>query len=476
MPTDTETGAAEPAPQNAEPAVDDAIAASKTERLPFPPRLRRVHVKTPRMLRKPLRAIDRTVIRTIERLAVTPERRRRTAIIGALAINAAMLAVLAVYGRVLIFVPNKPAESISVIYVDLPASPPAIDLRDPEIAPEPEPEPVVEPEITPEPEPAPVPEPTPKPEPPAPNPKPAPEPEREPEPVIDLTPEPAFARPSEIEEAPFIPDEAPPPPEPTLEELRPGDIVVEGEQAPAEDAPPLVTVEPETRQAEAESDAGDDDKKEQDEGAGEVAAGEAELTEQAPVAAATPTSAEEPATGDDMFDQEPVFGARQFTLPQVELPKGETSAVPGTSGVVAIYCPDEFKDKEKIAECAGRPEIRSGWRPGSSGEDFSKAAAVLKDRNKHGDFSNDATTFGPEIARQIEQRRKIEDLEDFRRNQDGIENAGIAPDLATGTRPNIGPDAINPSWTRRDDPLVDQKDVEKLRKELEEAEKKKSPQ
>lgn len=468
MPTDTETDAAEPAPQNAEPIMDEAIAASKSERLPFPPRDRRFYVKTPRMLRKPLRALKRTVARTIEYLAITPMRRRRTAIAGALAINAAMLIVLAIYGRVLIFVPNKPAESISVVYVDLPASPPVIDLRDPEIAPEPEPEPVVEPEITPEPEPAPVPEPTPQPEPPAPKPEP------EAEPVIDLTPEPAFARPSAIEEAPFIPDEAPPP-EPTLEEPLAGDIVVEGEQAPAEEAPPLVTVEPETRQAEAASDAGEDDKKEDDEGAGEVAAGEAELTEQAPVAAAAPAPAEKPVTGDDMFDQEPVFGARQFTLPQVELPKGETSAVPGTSGVVAIYCPDEFTDKEKIAECAGRPEIRSGWRPGSSGEDFSKAAAVLKDRNKHGDFSNDVVTFGPEIARQIEQRRKFEDLEDFRKKQ-GLDNAGVASDPAAGTRPQLIPEIAQPSWTRRDDPLVDQKDVERLRKELEQAEKNKTPQ
>jgi len=164
-----------------------------------------------------------------------------------------------------------------------------------------------------------------------------------------------------------------------------------------------------------------------------------------------------------------------MALPPVDLPKGETSAVPGTSGVVAIYCPEEFTDKEKIAECAGRPEIRSGWRPGSSGEDFSKAAAVLKDRRKHGDFSNDDVTFGPELARQAEERKRIDDLEDFRRKQ-GLDKAGVATDPAAGTRPDLVPPSPEPSWTRRDDPLVDKEDVEKLRKELEEAEKRKSPQ
>jgi len=174
--------------------------------------------------------------------------------------------------------------------------------------------------------------------------------------------------------------------------------------------------------------------------------------------------------GDDMFDEEPVFTGRRFALPPVDLPKGDASAAPGTSGVVAIYCPEEFTDKEKIAECAGRPEIRSGWRPGSSGEDFSKAAAILKERRKHGDFSDDAVTFGPEIARQIEQRRRVEDLEDFRKDQN-LGDVNIADDPAAGTRPQLIDPISQPSWTRRDDSLVDKKDVEKLRRDLEEAEK-----
>ncbi|MEK7266047.1 MAG: hypothetical protein AAB227_08110 [Pseudomonadota bacterium] len=466
MPTDTETDAIEPLPESPAASTETSVAAVSGERLPHPPRVRRF--RTPKVLRSAERSLLRWQTRLIERLAANPVRRRRSSIAGAVLLNMALISVLAVYGRVRIYVPNKPAESISVVFVDLPANPPVVDLRDPEIAPEPEPEPVKEPELMPEPEPAPKPEP----EPPV---QPEPEPKPEPEPALDLTPEPAFARPSEVENAPFIPDQAPAPAPPTLDEPLPGDIEVDGDQAPTETEQPLVSVEPEAKQKEAEEDSGDEDEKGDEVGAGEVAAGEKEDREQAPVAEIAPAPAVKPATGDDMFDEEPVFNGRRLALPSVNLPKGDTSAVPGTSGVVAIYCPEEFKDKEKIAECAGRPEIRSGWRPGSSGEDFSKAAAVLKDRKQHGDFSNDAVTFGPEIARQIEQRRRTEDLEDFRKKQD-LGNAGIASDPAAGTRPDLAPPIDDPSWTRRDDPLVNQKDVEKLRKELEEAEKKKSPQ
>ncbi|HNR76001.1 MAG TPA: hypothetical protein PKM48_02655, partial [Parvularculaceae bacterium] len=66
-------------------------------------------------MRKPLRKLDRTVTRTVERIAAKPDRRRRASILCALILNIAMLAVLAVYGRVRIFVPNKPADSISIV-------------------------------------------------------------------------------------------------------------------------------------------------------------------------------------------------------------------------------------------------------------------------------------------------------------------------------------------------------------------------
>lgn len=407
-----------------------------------------------------MREADRGFVRVVEQLAATRARRRRASIVGAVLINAAMLLVLAIYGRVQIFVPNKPADSISVVYVDLPASPPVIDLRDPEIAPEPEPEPIIEPELKPEPAPTPVPEP----EAPA---EPEPPPPPEPQPMIDLTPEPVFAPPADVEDAPMIPDETATPAEASVAEPLPGDIAVEGEQVPVEDAEPLVAVEPEARQSEADAgDEGDEKDEEAEAGAGEVAAGN-EAAAEAPAIPAPPS-------GDDLFDEEPVFGAGRLALPPVDLPKGETSAVPGTSGVVAIFCPEVFTDKEKIAECAGRPEIRSGWRPGASGEDFTKAAAALKDRRRHGDFSNDDVTFGPELARQAEERRRIEEL-GGKSGGDDVD-AGIGRDPAAGTRPDFVPPGDEPSWSRRDDSLVDQAEVEKLRKALEEAEKKKSPQ
>lgn len=470
MPSDTEP---EALPPNDSPAgeVRAAFAMRRTERLPYPPRIRRLYVRAPKRWRRSLRTADRRIAKTVERIAETPRRRNRASLAGAIILNLLMLTVLAVYGRVRIYVPNKPAESMSIVYVDLPANVPVVDLRDPEIAiepePEPEPEPIPEPELKPEPEPAPVP----KPEPPAAE-IPKPEPEPAPDEIVDLTPEPVFARPSEIEEAPFIPDEAPAPAEATLEEPLPGDIEVTGEQVPAEEAKPLVSVEPEARQAEAEEDAGDEDATDR-EGAGEDAAGEQDTREQAPVAEIETRPAEKPA-GDDMFDEEPVFSGSRFALPKVDLPKGDASVSPGQSGVVAIYCPEEFTDKEKAAECAGRPEIRSGWRPGSTGEDFSKAAAVLKNRNRHGDFSGDNVTFGPEIARQIEQRKRMEDLQDFRKGQD-LGNAGLAPEPAGAARPDLIPGVAEPSWTKRDDPLVDRKDVEKLKKELDEAAKRADP-
>lgn len=424
----------------------------------------------PRFLTRELGRADRDLMRLAARLAATPRRRQRASAIGALALNAAMLTLLAIYGRVHIFVPNKPANSISVVFVDLPPAP-VPDLRDPLVAPEPKPEPVPEPEILPEPEPTPAPEP----EPPA-KPDPLPEPRREPEPPpLDLSPEPEFTRPSEIENAPFIPDAAAASAAAPDTQERPGEIIVDGEQAPAEDAAPLVTVEPQARSARAEEDAGDEKDDDRDEGAGDRADGEQEEREQAPVAAARPLDQAKP-SGDDSFDEEPVFTGRRFGLPAVDLPKGDTPAKPGSSGVMAIFCPEEFKDKEKAAECAGRTEIRSGWRPGASGEDFSKAAAVLKQRRKEGDFSDDAVTFGPDIARRAAERARQEDIEDFRRGQaEGLNNAGIAEDPASGTRPPLTPAGAEPSWTRRDDPLVNKKDVDKLRKDLEDAERRNNP-
>lgn len=480
MPTDTLTDDETPGEHGSLTAPcalapDDVIdvAFEREDRLPFPPRTRGVLERAaPGWLLKEVARADRDLARLAAHLAETPARRRRTSLIGAVLLNAALLTLLAVYGRVHIFVPNKPADSISVVYVDLP--PAAVpDLRDPEVAPEPEPEPepVPEPEVLPEPEPEPIPEPEPEPQEPEPEPQDAPEPEP---PPLNLTPEPEFTRPSEIENAPLIPDEPAPAAAAPEQEERPGDIVVEGEQTPAEDADPLLSVEPEAREARAEEDAGDE-QEDDEEGAGERAAGELENREQAPVAE---TQAPDPAktAGDDSFDEEPVFSGRRFTLPQVDLPKGDTPVKPGSSGVMAIFCPEEFTDKDKAAECAGRTEIRSGWRPGASGEDFSKAAAILRQKREGGDFSGDDVRYGTDLARAANDRARQNDIEDFRRGQaEDLNNTGLASDPAAANRPDLTPPGAEPSWTRRDDPLVNEKDVEKLRKDLEEAERRNNP-
>ena len=460
------------APRALAPDEVAGVSFERGWRLPFPPRAAGVLERlSPVWLLRALARADRDLIRLAVRLAETPQRRRRASLLGAIVLNAVILTLLAVYGRVQIFVPNKPADSISVVFVDLP--PAAVpDLRAPDIAPEPEPEPepVEEPEVLPEPEPQPVPEP----EPPA-EPEPEPQDEAEPEPPpLDLTPEPAFTRPSEIENAPLIPDASAVASAPEQEE-RPGDIVVEGEQAPAEESPPLVSVEPEARNARAEQDAGDQNEEDEEEGAGERAAGEREAREQAPLAE---TRRPEPATGagDDSFDEEPVFEGRRFNLPAVDLPKGDTPVKPGSSGVMAIFCPEEFENEDKAAECAGRTEIRSGWRPGSSGEDFSKAAAILRQQRQEGDFSGDNVRYGTDLARAANERARRNDLEDFRRGQaEDLNNAGLASDPAAANRPNLTPPGAEPSWTRRDDPLVDREDVEKLRRELDEAARRSDP-
>ena len=387
--------------------------------------------------------------------------------------------MLAVFGRVQIFVPNLPASSINVTLVNVPVDPLVPELRDPEITPEPEPEPEVE--IVEEPELEPEPEPDPIPEPPEPEPEPLPEePAPEPEPVLDLTREEEFAPPSEIEEQSFIPDptilDAPEPLEPSVEEAAPGDILVEGEQTPEEEAEPLVTVEPQAPGDEGESNAPDE--AEADEEAGEL-----EVTGERPgdgtqvEELGDDATEEEAPANDDMFDEEPVFAGSRMMLPSVDLPEGEIASVPGSSGVVAIYCPEQFDNEDKQAECAGRTEIRSGWRPGSSGEDWTEAVRLLRQARREGrDGVDPALLFGPEIARRMEDELRAQDLEDFRRSADDINEPFQEDNLTRGLgRPSgIEPPPFEPSWTKRDDPEFDQKDLEKLREALDEAERNKS--
>ena len=174
-----------------------------------------------------------------------------------------------------------------------------------------------------------------------------------------------------------------------------------------------------------------------------------------------------PPQNDDAYDEAP-FPAPRLALPDVDLPEGDTPSAPGQSGIVAIFCPDEFEDKEKAAECAGRPEIRSGWRPGGSGEDFSRAVELLRQQRERGGYS--AGAYGSPEQRQAEDMRRQQDLADFRKSQDSLNALGAqSNDPAARSRPDIGPGAVEPSWTRRNDPLVDQKDVDRLKRELDEA-------
>ena len=431
------------------------------------------------------------------------ERRQRTAsIVLAIAINLIVLTLLSTFARVRIWIPNAPRDTIQVTLVEpLPFD---LPLRDPVIAPEPEPEEaepepepeiepetIEEPEPEPEPEPDPVPEPEQEPETPEPEPEivgePAPEPEPEPEPAppeepeLNLDLEPQLAPPAE-EPEPLIPDAAP---EAADDELAPAPE--EEPQAADETADePLVSVEEEEASPESGlEDIPGDDAAGEDEALDETE-GEEPLEEEPPLAEA-PAEAEAPAqeaAGDDMFDEEPSLSGRTFVLPRVALPSmnlpegspppGDAAIQPGDSGVVAIFCPEQFTDEEKQKECAGRPEIRSGWRPGASGEDWSRATELLKqDRNR----GVTGPTAGP-AAELIYRRRELErteDLQDFRRSMDGVNNLPDAGDDnimrgVEGNRPDIGPKAFEPSWTLRDDSELTQQEIEQLEKELREAE------
>ena len=383
------------------------------------------------------------------RIAADDRRRWRASLALAIAINAVLLTALGVFGRVRIFVPNAPSDSISVVFVDLPEDPIFPELRDPETVPEPEPEDadvVEQPELEPEPEPEPTPEPEEAlQEEEAPDPEPdEPEPEPDPEPAIDLTPDTVFAPPAE-EVGPFVPETEPA----TVRETAPGapdagdaaEEAADDEQSPAEDDAPLVEEEArETGVEFAEEDAADED--------GELVAGEDVNSLAPPVEIGD----DDEITGDDAFDNQSRFIKPRVALPlpNVDLPEGETPALPGESGVVAIFCPEEFQNEDKQQECAGRTEIRSGWRPGSSGEDWSEATRLLKQQRREGGVANGpapAQVVPPAVARRLEDERRARELSDFRRSAEDVNDLSRSGDTLDDTfvRPDIGPPGVEPS-------------------------------
>ncbi|MBI1393732.1 MAG: hypothetical protein GC152_13420 [Alphaproteobacteria bacterium] len=517
---------------SAEAVAVDAIARSPAASGPLTEFVRR----TARRMPAPVKRIGRRVNRVLDEIAADPPRRHRMAISTALIVNAIALTLLAVYGRVTIFVPNRPADSINIVLVNLPQEPLPLNLRETAAPPEPEPEQAPEPDLEDEPEPEPdpdpaeelAPEPLPEPETPvetepepeletAPEPEPEPEsqPEPEPEPQqdLDLGLTPQFSAPdTDTVVEPFVVEPTPSsaglddsdiPAAPEMQPLDELDLSVTPqqeriardvdpatEQSPAPDEAPLVAEEPDrdlTPPVELAEEIGA-----QDPGGAEI---EEDVVDGDTVSAAelagpggapdfsrmfpgAQPGAGQQAGGDNAFDQDPLAGSR-FSLPAVNLPRvgieglpeGATGALPGQSGVVAIYCPEEFTDPEKAQECAGRPEIRSGWRPGAGGEDFSEAARLLGERRRAG-FAGDAVggRFGAPAARRAIEAQRDQDLNDFRRSQDGLnelgQNVGNAGDNAASDRPDIGPEAFEPGWARRDDPTLSEEDLERLRKEL----------
>jgi hypothetical protein len=290
---------------------------------------------------------------------------------------------------------------------------------------------------------------------------------------LNLELEPQFAPPADAPE-PLIPD-----PAPAAEDDLSLPEPEEAPLAPVEDAEqPLITVEEEAAQEPGlEEVLGDDQTEGEDE---TLASEQIEEPEAEPEFAETP----EAPSGDDMFDEEPVFGRRTFLAPQVALPQvdlsgtplpeGAAALLPGDSGVVAILCPEQFTNEDKQAECAGRRQIRSGWRPGASGEDWSRATELLKRDRERG-------ISGPTAGPAFETRRdaidygQVESLRDFRRNDAGVNNLPDAGDDnlnrgVEGNRPAIGPKEFEPSWTLRDLPEgMTQKELEELERQLREA-------
>ncbi len=450
--------------------------SEETKTISAPDKVRAALAKSSllRLFRKRWRRLygpfSRASARLLDYLSATDVRRGRTSLAMAIAINLIVLTLLSTFARVRIWIPNAPSDTIQVTLVE--TLPFDLPLRDPDPQPIPEPEPEPEPEIVEELEPEPEPEPDPVPEPEEPAaPEPEPEPEAQPEPQLNLNRDPQFALPADAPE-PLIPDPAPAAeddltlPEPQEDPLAPFDAAEQ----------PLISVEDEASQTagleeilgQEEAD-GDSEPEERD--AADAPEVEPELTE-AP-------------SGDDMFDEEPVFGRRTFILPQVALPtvdaegkplpEGVAAILPGDSGVVAIFCPEQFSNEDKQKECAGRTEIRSGWRPGASGEDWSRATELLKRDRKDGVTG---PTIGP-VAAEIESRRQedlLRDLRDPRRSDAGVNNLPDAGDDnlmrgVEGNRPAIGPGAFEPSWTLRDRPEdISKKDLEELERRIKEAE------
>ena len=247
-----------------------------------------------------------------------------------------------------------------------------------------------------------------------------------------------------------------------------------------EDAPePLITVEEDLRQEPGlEELVGEEDAAGEDPLGRELGEepAEEEAEEDIELAEEETEGLEEEVTGDDMFDVEPSFTGRRFTMPRVELPKGEIPQASGSSGVVAIFCPEEFEDADKVAECAGRRELLSGWRPGDSGENWGRATELLGGARDRGEFGpDDQYLVGKREAERLADENRFGGVVSPQPNaSDAPASVNGAEDNVLrgveGNRPNIGPAPFEPSWGARDGSDLSQREIDELQKQLEEAE------
>ena len=146
------------ADETAHQKVMDAIARSKNS--DAPPPQKDAKKKAAGKPQGPVARLRAQSLHRLDSIAADDGRRLAASILLAVAINAAVLTALAIFGRVRIYAPNTPAQSISIVFVEEPVEPIFPELRDPEIVPEPEPEPeepeiVEEPDLEDEPEPEP---------------------------------------------------------------------------------------------------------------------------------------------------------------------------------------------------------------------------------------------------------------------------------------------------------------------------------
>jgi len=165
-------------------------------------------------------------------------------------------------------------------------------------------------------------------------------------------------------------------------------------------------------------------------------------------------------------------------LPDVDLPEAQAG---GPAGVVALRCNDIFSDPDKAAECAGRPEIRSGWTRGE--EDWSGIVSSLRrgginvpddgpligpptddlpEGSVYYEPFDEGLLIGRDRARWLRNERKFDE---WKGASMGVsEQMSPVDNIYSGMGINTPYflDRWEPSWTLRDDPYVDPKIIDEL--------------